>query len=95
MTNSAGAVQNGLVLRLSIPVSGEMAGLGPALATKLAEQIGIPAARVADAIRELSVTVAPPHNADIEFEFHKLATVLRITARHQDRVAESRVALNA
>jgi hypothetical protein len=75
-----------------------MAGLGPALATKLAEQIGIPAphaVRVGDAIRELSNTVAPSQNADIEFEFHKLATVLRITARHQDRVAESRVALNA
>ena len=37
MTNSAGAVQNGLVLRLSVPTSGEMSNLGPELATRLAD----------------------------------------------------------
>jgi len=98
MNNSVGAVQNGLVLRLSVPASGEMAGLGPELATKLAVQIGVTAAhaaKVGDAISELSKTLAPSGTEDIEFEFHKLGRELKITARHEDRVAESHVALNA
>ena len=98
MTNSAGAVQNGLVLRLSVPGSGEMTGLGPELAIKLAEQMGvgaIDAAQVGAAITELTRTVEPSGAADIEFEFHKLGAELKITARHQGRVAESRVPLIA
>jgi hypothetical protein len=97
MTNSAGAVQNGLVLRLSVPASGEMAGLGPELAARLAVQIGVKAghaAEVGDVISKLSKTLAASGSADIEFEFHKLGTELKITARHEDRVAESHVALN-
>jgi hypothetical protein len=96
MNYSAGAVQNGLVLRLSVPASGEMAGLGPELATRLAVQIGITpahAAKAGDAIGELSRTLAPSAGADIEFEFHKLGAELKITARHEDRVAESHVPL--
>jgi hypothetical protein len=98
MTNSTGAVQNGLVLRLSVPGAGEMAGLGQELATKLAEQIGvgaIHAAQVGAAITELTRTVDPSSAADIEFEFYKLGAELKITARHEGRVAESRVPLNA
>jgi hypothetical protein len=97
MTNSAGAVQNGLVLRLSLPASGEMANLGPELGVKLAEQLGLPAARAArigGAITELSKALDSSGTADIEFEFHKLATEMKITARQEGRSAESRVSLN-
>ncbi len=97
MTNSAGAVQNGLVLRLSLPASGEMADLGPELGVKLAEQLGLRAAqasKIGVAITELSKTLDPTGAADIEFEFHKFATEMKITARQEGRSAESRVSLN-
>ena len=73
MTNSAGAVQNGLVLRLSVPASGELAALGPELATRLAEQLGVPAPQtteVATAIGSLSSDVGSPGAGSVEFEFH-------------------------
>jgi len=98
MSNSAGAVQNGLVLRLSIPASGEMAGLGPELATRLAEQLGVTAAdakKVGTALTELSKTVDPSGAADVEFEFHKLTAELKVVARQGSRTAENRVPLNA
>lgn len=98
MSNSAGVVQNGLVLRLSIPASGEMAGLGPELATRLAGQVGVAdtqAAEVGAAMTRLSKTVDPTGAADVEFEFHKLDAELTITARHDGHVAEARVPLGA
>lgn len=97
MTNSAGAVQNGLVLRLSVPASGDMAGLGPELATRLAEYLGVRATDLkglGDVIRDLSGSVDPSGASDVEFEFHKLATELKIVARQDTRVAETRVPLN-
>jgi hypothetical protein len=98
MTNSAGAVQNGLVLRLSTPASGAMADIGPELATRLAQQLGVTASdakKVGAAITELSRTVDPAGAADVEFEFHKLVAELKIVARQDGRTAETRVALNA
>jgi hypothetical protein len=98
MTNSAGAVQNGLVLRLSVPSSGEMSHLGPELATRLAEQLGVTpahAARVAAAITALSEQVSSPAATDVEFEFYKHAAHLKIVARCEERTAETRIPLSA
>jgi hypothetical protein len=97
MTNSAGAVQNGLVLRLSVPTSGEMSNLGPELATRLAEQLGVRARAtgVAAAITELCEKVTASTANDVEFEFHKRDAELKIVARCEQRTAETRIALSA
>lgn len=98
MTNSAGAVQNGLVLRLSVPASGDLAALGPELATRLAEQLGVAAphaAQVGSAISDLSNDVHANGTSQVEFEFHKLASQLTIRARCEGRTAETRIPLSA
>lgn len=98
MTNSAGPVHNGLVLRLSVPVSGALAALGPELATRLAEQLGVTATRaahVASAISSLSNDVHSNGATEMEFEFHKLASQLTIRARCGGRTAETRIPLTA
>ena len=95
MTNSAGAVQNGLVLRMSVPASGEMASLGPALATRLAEQLGLPGGATRDmtqAITDLSAEVGR-READVEFEFLKRDATLEIVARGGASTASRQVAL--
>jgi hypothetical protein len=97
MTNSAGAVQNGLVLRLSVPASGDLAGLGPELATRLAEQLGVPDAKageVGTAISDLTKSVAPSGTNDVQFEFHKIDLQLKIVASHDGRRAEARIPLH-
>jgi hypothetical protein len=97
MTNSAGVVQNGLVLRMSVPVSGEMASLGPELASRLAEQLGLPAGaagRVGQAITDLSAEVGQSE-ADVEFEFLKREAMLEIVARSDGSTATRQVALHA
>ena len=98
MTNSAGAVQNGLVLRLSVPASGDIAVVGPELAVKLAEQLGLrepQAARVGAAVAELAREMGAGGGADLSFEFHKLNAELRIQARQGSRASETRVPLGA
>jgi hypothetical protein len=97
MTNSAGVVQNGLVLRMSVPVSGEMASLGPELASRLAEQLGLPAGAagsVGQAITDLSAEVGQSE-ADVEFEFLKREAMLEIVARSDGSTATRQVALHA
>src|SRR5690606_23288013 len=97
MTNSAGAVQNGLVLRMSVPVSGEMAAVGPELAARLAEQLGLTAAAagaVSQAITDLSAEVSQRENG-VEFEFLKQDAKLEIVARAGQATATRQVALNA
>ncbi|HEY0872445.1 MAG TPA: hypothetical protein VGD94_03160 [Vicinamibacterales bacterium] len=97
MTNSAGAVHNGLVLRLSVPASGDLADLGPEVATRLAEQLGLPGAKVGDvgtAISALTKSVAPSGTNDVEFEFHKVDLQLKIVASHDGRRAEARIPLH-
>ena len=98
MTNSAGAVQNGLVLRLSVPGSGEMAGVGPEMAAKLAQQLGLdPAAarKVGEMLPELAAQLSPTEAGPVSFEFQKRQSELLIEARHGSRVAERRVPLGA
>jgi len=96
MTETAGAVQNGFVLRISVPASGELGALGPELAAKLAEQLGLAPMRVAkvgEAMAELArgLEAAP----DISFEFHKDAAELRIEARQGDTLRSATVPLSA
>lgn len=94
MTNSAGVVQNGLVLRMSVPVSGEMASLGPEVASRLAEQLGLSAGDVGRAITDLSAEVGQSE-ADVEFEFLKREATLEIVARSDGSTATRQVTLHA
>lgn len=97
MNESEGVVQNGFVLRMSLPASGEMAGVGPEMAVKLAEQLGIAgaaAAGVGAAIAALAHTVCPGGGADVSFEFHKSDTELQIEARQDGRSSATRIPLN-
>lgn len=96
MTDSAGAVQNGFVLRISVPASGELGALVPELGAKLAEQLGLApgrAAKVGDAIAELARGLQSARN--ISFEFHKDGAELRIEARQGDSSRSATVALSA
>ena len=89
-------MQNGFVLRMSLPASGEMAVVGPEMAVKLAEQLGIAAtaaAGVGSAIAALTETVCPGGGADVSFEFHKSDTELQIQARQDGRSSEARIPL--
>jgi hypothetical protein len=98
MTNSAGAVQNGLVLRMSVPASGALSHLSAELATRLGEQLGVSAPhvdKIAGAIAELTTRVGASGSANVEFELHKLASSLKIVARHDEHSAETRIPLNA
>ena len=98
MTNSAGAVQNGLVLRMSVPVSGALAHLSAELAIRTGEQLGVSAPhaeKIAGAIADLATRVGVNGTDNIEFELHKLESSLKIVARHDGRSAETRIPLNA
>lgn len=97
MTKSAGAVQNGLVLRLSMPASGDMSAVGPEMAVKLAEQLGLAApdaARLADTIADLARQVGADAT-EVSLEFTKTDAELRIEARQGSRASEARVPLSA
>lgn len=98
MNEPAGAVQNGLVLRLSVPASGDMAVVGPEMAVKLAEQLGIApshAGGVGDTLSRLAREVGDSTGADVSFEFHKSGAELKIEARQGSRTSEARVPLSA
>lgn len=95
MSQPAGAVQNGLVMRLSVPASGAMSDVGPALATRLAEQLGVPsdvAARAGASVTDL-VAALPAPGDDVELEFHKLPAELKIVVCQAGRTSEARVPL--
>ena len=96
MTETAGAVQNGFVLRMSVPASGELGALGLDLGAKLAEQLGLAAARAAtvgEAMAGLAAGLDSAH--DIAFAFHKDGLVLRIEARQGETVRTATVPLKA
>ncbi|HVL68365.1 MAG TPA: hypothetical protein VM364_13975 [Vicinamibacterales bacterium] len=97
MTKSAGTVQNGLVLRLSVPSVGDLTGIGLEMGARLAQQLGLEgagAARVSEAMAALAGEVGAD-GGDIAFEFHKVETELKIEARQGGRSAETRVPLPA
>lgn len=98
MTKTAGAVQDGLVLRMSVPAGGELGALGAELAVKLAEQLGVGgagAAAAGEAIDELTRDIDPSGTRDLSFEFHKHGTDLRIDARRGDEIRTATVSLGA
>jgi hypothetical protein len=98
MTNSAGAVHDGLVLRLSFPASGDIFLVGPEMAVKLAEQLGLDAAqaeRTGQVVTELTRQVDPSGASDVAFEFHKTGAELKIQARQGTQTSEARVSLGA
>lgn len=84
-----------LVLRLSLPVARDFAGVAAEAAIKIAELLGHPAAEARSAgetIAALVADVAPDGAApaDITFEFHQSHGELRIDARCQGRSARAR-----
>ena len=107
MSQSAGAVRNGLVLRFSVPASGPWRAVATELAIKVAEQLGVERhgeGGVAHAIEDLARHVGaeePSDNdqsfnpADVAFEFHKLDRELKIEARSNGRASEARIPLPA
>ena len=109
MSQSAGAVRNGLVLRFSIPASGEFRALVTELAVKLAAQLGVNAqgdGGIAHIIDDLARRVSAPGDPtavvqgfspadDVAFEFHKLDRELKIEARSNGRSSEARIPLPA
>ena len=98
MSQSAGAVRNGLVLRFSLPASGELRAIAGELAAKVADQLGVRGqgeGGLAAAIEDLAGRVEPSADSDLAFEFHKLDRELKIEARSDGRVSEIRIPLPA
>lgn len=98
MSQSAGAVRNGLVLRFSVPASGELRAVATELAVKVANQLGVRAqgdGGVAHALDDLARRVSASDDADVAFEFHKLDRELKIEARSNGRAFEARIPLPA
>jgi hypothetical protein len=96
MTNTTGVVHDGLVLRLSLPASGDMYVVGPEMAVKLAQQLGldtVQAERAGQVVTELTRQVDPSGASDVAVEFHKAGAELKITARHGTQTSEARVPL--
>ena len=97
MTETAGAVQNGFVLRMSVPASGELGALGPELGVKLAEQLGVAKAGcavVGQAMADLARDLDPSGTRDISFVFHKDGDQLRIEAHQGEASRSAAVPLN-
>ena len=98
MSQSAGAVRNGLVLRLSLPASGELRAIAAELASKMADQFGVRAdgeGGLASAIEQLAGNVQPAADGQLALEFHKLDRELKIEARSGGRASEARIPLPA
>ena len=98
MSQSAGAVRNGLVLRLSLPASGELREIASELAAKMADQLGLQAGGEGDlaaTLEELARRVQPVADGDLAFEFHKFDRELKIEARSDGRASEARIPLPA
>lgn len=84
-----------LVLRLSLPVARDFAGVAPEAAVKIAELLGHSAAdarSAGDTIEALAADVAPRGGAAVEitFEFHQSHGELRIDARCEGRSSRAR-----
>ena len=98
MSQSADAVRNGLVLRFTLPASGELRALASELAAKVADQFGVTArgeGGLAATLEDLARRVAPSNDGDLAFEFHKLDGELKLEARSDGRASETRIPLPA
>ena len=98
MTETAGAVENGFVLRVSLPAAGELGAVGAELGVKLAEQLGVPRSRameVGEAMATLARAVGAVATGDISYAFHKDGGELRIEARQGNEARTATVPLSA
>ena len=98
MSESAGEVRNGLVLRFSLPASGELRAIANELAVKVARQLGVSAqgeGGLSAALEQLAGRVQPSADGDLAFEFHKADGELKIEARFDGRASEARIPLPA
>lgn len=87
-----------LIIRMSVPAGGELRGVAPELAARVAEFLD-PAhdsASVAAALEGVASQVAPPGtDTDIEFEVHRVDGDVLIKARCASRTAEAQCRLPA
>jgi hypothetical protein len=95
MSNSAGAVRNGLVLRLSVPAAGDLRAIAGEIAAKLAEQLGVNTGNggLPAALDDLARRVDPGAGDQIAFEFSKIDRELKIEARCHGRASQAHVPL--
>ena len=98
MSNSADTVRNGLVLRCSLPTTGELRAIVTELAAKVAEQLGVSAqgdGGLLHVLDDLMRRVQPAEDENIAFEFHKQDRDLKIEARAAGRASEAHIPLPA
>jgi len=97
MSQSAGAVRNGLVLRFFVPASGELRAVATDLAVKVAQQLGAngQGQGVVETLDDLTRRVGASGDDEVAFEFHKLDHELKIEARSRGRESEARIPLPA
>jgi len=98
MSQSAGAVRNGLVLRFSVPASGELRAVATDLAAKVADQLGVNGegrAAIEGTLDDLARRCGVAGDDEVAFEFHKLDRELKIEARSNGRASEARIPLPA
>jgi hypothetical protein len=96
MSQSAGAVRNGLVLRFFVPASGALRAVASDLAAKVAEQLGANGegrAAIKGTLDDLARRVGVTGDDEVAFEFHKLDRELKIEARSNGRASEARIPL--
>jgi hypothetical protein len=98
MSESADAVRNGLVLRFSLPATGELRAIATELAKKVADQMGVTAhgeGGLAAAVEDLARRLEPSADGNLIFEFHKAGRELKVEARCAGRASEARIPLPA
>jgi hypothetical protein len=98
MSDSRGASPEALVLKVSVPVEGELRIVATDIAARVAEYLGPLAApdAVTQAVERAASQVLPAANGeDISFEFRQLSRELRIEARCGSRTSEVRCPLPA
>jgi hypothetical protein len=94
--SESSAVPEGLVLRLTVPASGDLRQIAADIAAKVAEYLGDRAPDVAAALSSVAARVAPAGaDGDIAFEFRKQGGELLIEARSGAESSEVRCPLPA
>ena len=99
MSERSGSVRNAFALRLSVPATGELRGIAPELAARIAEHFGVRAEgtpSMTSMLEELAASVDPGgQGAEIEFDFRHSGRELVIAARSGTQTSEARYPLPA
>lgn len=99
MAESTGSAQGEVLLRLSVPVAGDLRVIASDMTMKVAEYFGLSASDaggVATAVERTAAEVAPPGSeGPIEFVFRRAAGALLIEAHSSGRAADTRHELPA